>query len=78
MRYRNIKHITPISTNCLIFAIWYWFNKGGKLCAEFDTKICFWHFFIRKGDKEIHYEQRNRRALWLPIIKGKIKIYQTT
>lgn len=75
-RYRNISYIKPVKTNCLIFALWYIIKKGGKLGAEFDKHLCFFHFYAIRGDKEIHYEQKNRTALWLPLIEGRIKIYQ--
>jgi hypothetical protein len=76
-RYRNITWVKPITSNCLIFAIWYVIKKSGALKAEFDSNLCFWHFYVQNGDKEIHYEQKNRRQIWTPIIKGRIKIYQS-
>ena len=76
-RYRNIAWIKPMPSNCLIFTIWYVISKRkGRINAEFDKKLCFWHFSVTNGDKEIHLEQVNRKAFWLPIMKVRIKIYQ--
>jgi hypothetical protein len=74
--YKDLKKIKIHNTNCLFFAIWYRIYKGGKFCAEFDTKLCFWHFYNTKSFYEIHLEQENRKTeRWKPLLTGHIKIY---
>ncbi len=74
--YRNCKKIKVKNTNCLFFSIWYRINKGGKMVAEFDPNLCFWHFYIQKDWKEIHLEQENRKTeRWKPFLTAHVKIY---
>lgn len=74
--YKDLKRFEIKNTNCLFFSIWYIFNKGGKLKAEFDRNLCFWHFYVKKHYKEIHLEQNNRKTeKWKPLLTAHIKIY---
>lgn len=74
--YKDLKKVKVKNTNCLFFSLWYIFNKGGYLRAEFDSSLCYWHFYVQNDWKEIHLEQDNRKIeRWKPFLTGHIKIY---
>lgn len=75
--YKTLKRISVKNTNCLFFSIWYVITKRrGYIWAEFDSKLCYWHFYIRRRWYEIHLEQNNRKTeKWTPFLDGYIKIY---
>lgn len=60
-------------TNCLIWSINYRVtHKGSKLKAEWDEKLCWYHYYIIDGEFEVHCEQMNK-GRWTPLFAPKIR-----
>jgi hypothetical protein len=60
-------------TNCLIWSVKYRINNpGSKLKAEWDSKLCWFHYYVIDGEFEIHCEQRYE-GRWTPLFVPKIR-----